>query len=165
MWCFLFNLLDVRSIFICTDWCHSHSNLILVSYFLKLYNSCTSIMGVVHLSKWYSSLLRLGVRVLLLFVSPSFVLSFVPICVLCSAPAHDDVVNSCVLTFETKIKLESEWNQSMQINIECTSSKSNKTHRIFKCINKWTFYTLRQFWRTQNIWWPFDAETCRKDEK
>jgi hypothetical protein len=38
-------------------------------------------------------MLRLGVRVLLLFVGPFFVLSFVPICMLFLAPAYD--VTSC----------------------------------------------------------------------
>jgi hypothetical protein len=79
-----------------------------ISYnFLKLHNSCASIRDVVHLSKWYSSVLRLGVRVLLLLVSLFFLLSFVPICMLFPAPAYD-VTTSCVWTFDTKIKLESE---------------------------------------------------------
>jgi hypothetical protein len=63
--------------------------------FLKLYNSCTSIRGIIHLSKWFCSMLRHGVHVLLLFVSPFFALSFVPICMLFLVPVYD-VVTSCV---------------------------------------------------------------------
>jgi hypothetical protein len=84
MWCFLFNLLNVHSIFICIDKFHSLSNLILVWIFLKLNNYCTSVRGVVHLSKWYTSMLRLDVRVLLLFVKPSFV--FIICSYLCVVP-------------------------------------------------------------------------------
>jgi hypothetical protein len=95
--------------------------LILFWNFLKLYNSCPSIRGVVHLSKLYSSMLQFGVRVLLLFVGPLFVtfcnmqaltrlfnLLSIVLCdivifiltlflfVLFLAPAYDIVVNSCV---------------------------------------------------------------------
>jgi hypothetical protein len=45
---------------------------------------------------------RLGVLVLLLFVSPFFVLSYVSICMLFPAPVYD-VVTSCVWTFECSI--------------------------------------------------------------
>jgi hypothetical protein len=67
-------------------------------------------------------MLWLGVSVLLLFVRPFFVLSFVLICVMFCAPAFDDDVTSFVWTFDsnvvqelynfkkfqTKIKLETE---------------------------------------------------------
>jgi hypothetical protein len=43
-------------------------------------------------------MLRLGVRVLLLLVSPFFVSSFVAICMLFPAPAYDVVVTACVWT-------------------------------------------------------------------
>jgi hypothetical protein len=49
-----------------------------------LYHSCTSIRGIVHLSKWYSSMLQLGVRVLLLFISPFYVL----LSVICKHPHY-----------------------------------------------------------------------------
>jgi hypothetical protein len=48
-------------------------------------------------------MLRLGVRVLLLFISPFCVLLFVPICMLFPALAYDDDVNSRRWTFECSV--------------------------------------------------------------